>query len=87
MIDVEDIPTRGKSRARLDTTQYRLEIGSPRNTPLNVGAYTMVVTDITGAYVGIGTLHITAKTLNSITLGETSAVYSGVDHSPAGHGA
>lgn len=82
VISVEKIPTQGKDRYRLDTAQYRLEIGSPRNTPQDVGNYTMVVTDITGSYVGIGTLRINTEQFDMIQLSETSVVYTGVDHSP-----
>lgn len=82
VISVEEIPTQGKDRYRLDTTQYRLEIGSPRNTPQNVGSYTMVVTDITGSYVGIGTLNITEEQFDVIQLSESSSVYTAVDHTP-----
>lgn len=81
-IAVDQIPNYGAEKIQLDTTQYRVEIGSPRNTPQNVGSYTMVVTDVTGSYVGIGTLSIKTEQFNSIQLSETSSIYTGVDHSP-----
>lgn len=82
IIDVVDIPTKGADRSRLLSSQYRVEIGSPQHTPREVGDYTMVVTDISGSYIGIGTLEITSEDLGEITLSETEGVYTGVDHTP-----
>lgn len=82
VITVTDIPTRGGERSRLPSTQYRVEIGSPQHTPRDVGDYTMVVTDISGSYIGIGTLHITSETLGDIRLSAAEGVYTGVNHTP-----
>ena len=81
-IRVEEIPARGADRERMDKTEYRLEIGSPRNTPQKAGSYTMVLTDVSGAYVGIGNLHITTEAIADLALSESDGIYTGVDHTP-----
>lgn len=66
----------------LSTGSYRLEIGSPQHMPRDVGIYTLVVTDKTGKYTGIGTLEIDTGTITDITLSEESGIYTGGNHNP-----
>lgn len=67
---------------KLAPSEYRLEIGSPKHKPVDVGTYTMVVTDASGQYTGIGNLVIEEKPVTSITLAPTSGVYTGSNHTP-----
>lgn len=66
----------------LSAGSYRLEIGSPQHMPREVGIYTMVVTDKTGKYTGIGTLEITTGEVKTISMSEDSGIYTGGNHNP-----
>lgn len=66
----------------MSLSEYRLEIGSAQHTPRNVGTYTMVLTDTTGSYRGLGYLQITNRQMQSLTLTPSESPYTGQSHVP-----
>lgn len=76
-IEVGDIPTQGDNARRLMPAEYNLQIGTPRQTPKDVGSYTLLVTDVTGRYIGISALTIeTSGTLTRAVV-PSEMVYTG----------
>lgn len=80
--DLEKIKTTGRDAQRMSLSEYRLEIGSAQHTPRNVGTYTMVLTDTTGSYRGLGYLQITNRQMQSLTLTPSESPYTGQSHVP-----
>lgn len=76
-IDIRAIPAKGGSAQRLMPADYNLQIGTPRQTPQDAGSYTLMVTDITGHYIGISTLTIKAGGTLTRAVTPAKAVYTG----------
>ncbi len=77
VIDVDEIPTLGGDAQRLMPEDYNLQIGTPRQTPKDVGSYTLLVTDATGRYIGISTLTIETSGTLARVVAPAEMVYTG----------
>ncbi len=80
--DLSKIKTEGRNARRMNTGEYRLEIGTAQHTPQDVGTYTMMVLDTTGKYRGLGYLNITDKALGVLSITPGDGIYTGQSQNP-----